>query len=128
MPAVTGNIPADPSPPLQAVLWWLESLTSLEFEQLSLTMTDDYTHTILPYSLAQGGLKSKEEIMNRWKTNTQTFHDFSGVVHDIIESSNKIVIHGTSRADTSRGAYANEYVFHIRFAGRRWELEDQRMP
>lgn len=44
----------DPSPQMQAVLRWADAyITTLDLKALESTLTDDYTHQVLPESMRQ---------------------------------------------------------------------------
>ncbi|KAI0792027.1 hypothetical protein C8Q75DRAFT_616201 [Abortiporus biennis] len=106
-----GNIPSSPSPALQAVLSWMDYLTSKNFDGLSLILTEDFKHSVSPETIGLKFEKRKEEILKLWKINTEPFQNWVYTIDDIVEAPDKIAVHAKSNADTPRGPFANEYIF-----------------
>ncbi|KAF8514613.1 hypothetical protein JB92DRAFT_2918739 [Gautieria morchelliformis] len=90
--AASCTIPANPSPELQVALNWIEGYNRWDIDLLFSTVSDDYTHHVLPGSL---GIKprSKEEFREYLTSIFPMFQGFTVTLHEIVEAPGKILFH-----------------------------------
>jgi len=76
MATVTGAIPTDPSPQLNALLGWIEALSRKDYDAMATFMTSDYLHYVLPQTYGGTTPKPREEIMGMLKEAFTKLNDF----------------------------------------------------
>jgi len=117
MPIIPTDAIKDPSPQLQVVLRWIDALiTTRDLKALEGTITEDYTHHVLPKSLGRPLMK-KPAFLEYGTFVMTVLPEFNATIYEVVESPGKLVLHASSSGTTvTEYPYANEYVTIVHVA------------
>ncbi|TCD71777.1 hypothetical protein EIP91_003120 [Steccherinum ochraceum] len=105
------DVTANPSSQLQAVLQWVEGMSTANFDLLDSVLADDYVHITLPTSLNIPELGSKEQYIQHYRGVLPIFTAFDVAISEVIESPGRVLVHASANATTKVNVpYANEYI------------------
>ncbi|TCD70556.1 hypothetical protein EIP91_002902 [Steccherinum ochraceum] len=104
----------NPSPQLRAVLTWVDAVTtSHDADKLAAVLTDDYTHYALPKSQGFPPYDKPSLVGFAQQVLMKMFLEYNTIVHEVIETQDKVVLHMTSTGHSSTNATFTSEVIII---------------